>query len=178
MAVNADERLKKSQGDDRTNRAMEDRAVTERRDLSDDDRVAMFQQQLFQHALPDLPPIPGYKTIWLSTENSGDPIHRRMMLGYEPVKAEDIPGWDYLSIKTGDWAGCIGVREMLAFKIREELWLRFMRENHHDAPNREGSKVTDRLDELKEMASRKGAAVREAGGVRDMRNRNPDPDFE
>lgn len=177
MATNSDERLKKLAGDDRTNRAMEDRAVVERRDLSDDDRIRLFQQQLFNAALPDLPPIPGYRTIWLTTTNPNDPIHRRMMLGYEPVKAEDIPGWDHVSVKTGEWAGCIGVNEMIAFKLPERLWHAFMRENHHDAPNREGAKVTDQLDSLKAAAAAKGAAVREALGVREMRARNPDPDF-
>jgi hypothetical protein len=39
-----DERLKKSAGDLRTNRAMEDRAVTHDRGLSDDERVEMFRQ--------------------------------------------------------------------------------------------------------------------------------------
>ena len=38
-----DERLKKSAGDNRTSRAMEGRAVTENREITDDERVEMFR---------------------------------------------------------------------------------------------------------------------------------------
>ena len=58
--MDMDERLKKELGAGRGSRAMSDRAVTERRDISDDDRLQMFQQALFNDALPDLPNLPGY----------------------------------------------------------------------------------------------------------------------
>ena len=57
----SDERLKKSAGDNRTVREMEDRTKTENRELSDDERVEMFRQQFFQSSLPDLPKIPGWQ---------------------------------------------------------------------------------------------------------------------
>jgi len=42
--------------------------------------------------------------------------------GYEPIKPEDVPGWEYATLKTGDWAGFIGVNEMLAFKLPMDLY--------------------------------------------------------
>jgi len=161
MSTNSDERLKKSFGDGRQNRAMEDRAVTENRVLSDDERVEMFQHALFAEVLPSLPHIEGYKTIWLTTTNQADTIHRRMALGYEPIKPEDIPGWGGGSIKTGEYTGFIGINEMLAFKIREELWRRFMTEAHHNAPEREAEKLTSAIDTLKENARRVGGRLYE-----------------
>lgn len=90
-----DDRLKKELGVARRSRGMDDRQVTEDRGISDDDRLEMFRAQLFNDALPDLPEIPGYHVCWLTTTNPRDPIHRRIQLGYEPVKAEEVPGMEH-----------------------------------------------------------------------------------
>jgi hypothetical protein len=147
-----DERLKKSAGEGRENRAMEDRAVTENREISDEQRVEMFRQQFFQSSLPDLPTIPGWHMCWLTTTNPRDSIQTRIRLGYEPVKPEDVPGWEYATLKTGDWQGFIGVNEMLAFKLPISLYDKYMREAHHDAPLREEEKLTDTADFLENQA--------------------------
>ena len=147
----SDERLKKS-AENRESRAMQDRAVTESRALTEDDRLELFRQQLFQSALPDLPQIPGWHLCWLTTTNPRDSIHARLRLGYEPVKPEDIPGWQYATVKTGEYAGFIGVNEMLAFKLPQSLYLKFMQEAHHDAPLREEEKLTDTADFLEQQA--------------------------
>jgi hypothetical protein len=80
--MEVDERLKKELGASRRSRAMDDRSVTERREVSEDDRLRMFQNQLFNDALPDLPEIPGYHVCWLATTNPRDSIHRRMQLPF------------------------------------------------------------------------------------------------
>ena len=146
-----DERLKKTAGDSRTNRVLQDRAVTESRELSEDERVAMFRQQFFQSSLPDLPAIPGWHMCWLTTTNPRDSIQMRIRLGYEPVKADDVPGWEYATLKTGDWQGFIGVNEMLAFKLPLSLYEKYMREAHHDAPLREEEKLTDTAEFLEQQ---------------------------
>lgn len=148
----SDERLKKSAAEGRGNRAMEDRAATENRVISDDERVEMFRQQFFQSSLPDLPKLAGWHTCWLTTTNPRDSIQTRMRLGYEPVKPEDVPGWEYATLKTGDWAGFIGVNEMLAFKLPLSLYEKYMREAHHDAPLREEEKLTDTTEFLEQQA--------------------------
>lgn len=147
-----DERIKKSADEGRRARAMVDRSVTEDRALSDSERVTMFRQQFYQSSLPDLPKIPGWHVCWLSTSNPRDSIHMRMRLGYEPIKPEDIPGWEYVTLKTGEWEGFIGVNEMLAFKLPMSLYESYMREAHHDAPNREEDKLQDTTTYMAQQA--------------------------
>lgn len=147
-----DERLKKSAGYGRDSRAMTDRAITNSRELTEDERVEMFRQSFFQSALPDLPKIPGWHCCWLTTTNPRDSIQNRIRLGYEPVKPEDVPGWEYATLKTGDWMGFIGVNEMLAFKLPISLYEKYMLEAHHNAPLREEEKLTDTADFLEQQA--------------------------
>lgn len=164
-----DDRLKKNLGlEARSSRAVEDRAVTENRAVSDDDRVSMFRQQFFQAALPDLPEIPGFHVCWLTTANPRDPIHGRIRLGYEPIKPEEIPGWEYNSIKSGEWAGFIGVNEMLAFKLPMDLYQRFMTEAHHNEPLREESKLADTARAIEDEARRHGSNVIAGDGTREL----------
>jgi hypothetical protein len=148
----SDERLKKSAGDNRESLAMQDRTVTENREISDDERVEMFRQQFFQSSLPDLPSIPGWHMCWLTTTNPRDSIQIRIRLGYQPVKPEEVPGWEYATLKTGDWAGFIGVNEMLAFKLPMSLYEKYMLEAHHNAPLREEEKLTDTAEFLEQQA--------------------------
>jgi hypothetical protein len=170
-----DTRLKKDMDEvgSRLTRKASDRKVTEDRQLSDDDRLEMFRQQLFNDALPDLPDIPGYHMCWLTTQNPRDPIHRRMQLGYEPVKPEEVPGMEYASIKTGEWAGFIGVNEMLAFKLPMSLYEKFMQEAHHDAPLREENKLAEVAEMMREQAERAGSSMYEGDGMSEMRENNP-----
>lgn len=172
-----DERLKKSAGDNRTNRAMEDRAVTQNREITDDERVEMFRQQFFQSSLPDLPKLPGWHMCWLTTTNPRDSIQMRIRLGYEPVKPEDVPGWEYATLKTGDWAGFIGVNEMLAFKLPMSLYEKYMREAHHDAPLREEEKLTDTAEFLEQQARASKSRLTMGEGHSEMAQRR-DPTFE
>lgn len=176
--MEVDDRLKKELGVGRESRAaadrpVQDRAVTERREVTEDDRLEMFRNALFNDALPDLPPITGFHTCWLTTTNPRDPIHRRMQLGYEPIKPEEIPGMEYASLKTGDWAGMIGVNEMLAFKLPLSLYNRFMQEAHHDAPGREEQKLADTADTIREQAERSGARVEIGDGLAELSRGNP-----
>jgi len=159
-----DERLKKS-ADTREERNADDRPVTQNREVTEDERLEMFRQNLFQSALPDLPKIPGWHTCWLTTTNSRDPLQGRMRLGYEPVKPSDIPGWEYTTVKTGEWAGFIGVNEMLAFKLPMSLYEKFMKEAHYDAPLREEEKLKDTADFLEEQAQRSGSRISRGDGM-------------
>lgn len=140
-----DTRLNSDTSGVRADRHMQDRNVTQDRELSDDERVAEFRQQYFQSALPDIPKIEGYHVCWLTTENPRDPIHARVRLGYEPIKSHEIPGWEHAQIKTGEWEGCIGVNEMIAFKLPLELYEQYMRINHHEQPLSEEEKLSSQI---------------------------------
>ena len=165
----SDERLKKVRGEGRESRSAYDRAATESRELSDDDRVEMFRQQFIQAALPDLPKIPGYHTCWLTTTNPRDSIQARIRLGYEPIKPEEVPGWEYVSIKTGEWQGFVGVNEMLAFKLPMSLYKKYMQAVHFDAPNDEEARLADTNETFKEQAQRMGSRMDEGDGMSAMR---------
>jgi hypothetical protein len=173
MTNSTDERLKKELGVGRQLREMEDRQVTENREVTDDDRLEMFRAQLFNDALPDLPDMPGYHMCWLTTTNPRDPIHRRIQLGYEPIKATDVPGMEFASVKTGEWAGLIGVNEMIAFKLPETLYQRFMQEAHHDAPLREENKLAETAEIMRQQAEGSGSTLFEGDGLMEMRDNNP-----
>lgn len=140
-----DTRLNSDQKGARASRHAKDRKVTQNRKLTDAERVDEFRQQFFQSALPDIPKIEGYHVCWLTTTNPRDPIHSRMRLGYEPIRAEEIPGWDHSSLKTGEWIGCIGVNEMVAFKLPLNLYEQYMRINHHEQPLQEEEKLNAAL---------------------------------
>ena len=159
-----DERLKKSAGAGRESRAMLDRTITQNREVTEDERVEMFRQQFFQSSLPDLPRLSGWHMCWLTTTNPRDSIHMRIRLGYEPVKPEDVPGWEYATLKTGDWAGLIGVNEMLAVKLPISLYEKYMKEAHHDAPLREEEKLTDTADFLEQQARSSKSRITQGDG--------------
>ena len=173
MTSNTDERLKKELGVGRQSREMEDRQVLQNREVTDDDRLEMFRAQLFNDALPDLPNIPGYHMCWLTTTNPRDPIHRRIQLGYEPIKASEVPGMEFASVKTGEWSGMIGVNEMIAFKLPEALYQRFMQEAHHDAPLREENKLAETAEIMRQQAEGSGSTLFEGDGLMEMREHNP-----
>jgi hypothetical protein len=92
-----------------------------------------------------------------------------MRLGYEPVKPEDVPGWEYATIKTGEYVGMIGVNEMLAFKLPMRLYETYMREAHFAAPLREDEKLQAMVDQMKDGIMAAGGAIIEGDGMRDLR---------
>ena len=177
MNLGNDERLKKIADPARRSRAMDDRAVTENREISDDDRIEMFRNSFYQSALPDLPEIPGYHLCWLTTTNPRDSIQARFRLGYEQIKPEEVPGWEYATIKTGEYAGLIGVNEMIAAKLPERLYYRIMREAHHDAPLREEEKVTSDMDTMEARARSSKTRMVEEEGMSSLREAPPAPQF-
>lgn len=138
-----DGRLKKELSVSRQSRQTEDRRTTHDREISEDERLEMFRMQLYNDALPNIPDIPGYHVCWLTTTNKGDTIQHRTRLGYELVRAGDVPGMELITLKTGEYAGCVAVNEMIAAKLPLTLYHRYMQEAHHDAPMREESKMAD-----------------------------------
>ena len=165
-----DERLKKEVGSaGRRSRDVEDLVVVDHRELSDSDRIQMFQQELFNDALPSLPDIPGYHVCWLSSTHPSDTLQRRERLGYTLIKPEEMPGMQHATLKTGEHAGAIGINEMLAYKLPVNLYQAFMKEAHHDAPQRYALSIASQVDALKEQAARDGGDLMEGDGMNDLR---------
>jgi len=136
-----DDRLKRAADQARQDRAVEDTEITQDREMSDDERISMLTNEFVFDALPNVGQIPGFHLCWLTTQNSRDTIQYRMRLGYVPVKAEELPGFETLRLKSGEYEGFISVNEMLLFKIPLALWERYMRTLHHDKPNQEEEKL-------------------------------------
>lgn len=165
----ADARTKREEDPGRQSRAMDNRENTENRQISDDERMELYRNQFYQHVLPDLPDIDGYHVCWLTTTNPRDSIHNRMRLGYEPITPADVPGYDSYSMKTGEWAGCIGINEMVAFKLPLSLYERYMNEAHSRAPHAEQAKITALIDELNDQAQQVGGRIMEGDGMSELR---------
>ena len=83
---------------------------------------------------------------------------------------KEVPGMEYASIKTGEWAGFIGVNEMLAFKLPMGLYKAFMKEAHHDAPLREEDKLEEVAQMMREQAERAGSKLIEGDGMEELRH--------
>lgn len=154
-------------------RAFEDRNATENRELTDEDRLAMFRQQLFNDVLPNLPKIPGFHTCWLTTTNPQDTIQHRQRLGYTPVLPSDVPGFDYITIKTGTYEGLIGINEMLAFKIPTSLYQKYMQIAHHDAAAQSEEALSAETATLRHQAERHGARLDLGEGHQDLAAPHP-----
>lgn len=173
--VNRDARIKR-EGSNRAEREPS-RAASASRELSDSERVDMFRKRFFQSSLPDLPQIPGHHTCWLTTTNPRDPIHGRIRLGYELLRASDIPGWEYVALKQGEYAGCIGVNEMLAAKLPLPLFEAYMREVHHDQPLEEERRIYEADLAKAEDARRQRASLILEGGTEGLGQAPEPPSF-
>lgn len=124
-------------------RALDERAFMENRTIADPEISATQWSDWLQVKLPDPPPIPGYHLCWLSTTNQYDPIHNRMRLGYTPVKPEELAGWNLPpTVSNGQYAGMVGVEEMILFKIPLERYAQALHVFHHEQPH--GAEVSIR----------------------------------
>jgi hypothetical protein len=141
----------RGQSEARPSRSQDERSVAQSR-TSNADRLAMFRNQLFNSALPQLPDIPGFHLCWLTTTNPRDSIIMRQRLGYELLRSSDFPGYELVTEKTGEYAGCIGVNEMLAAKLPEDLYQMYMTEAHHNAPNNEEDKLKTAIETIQGAA--------------------------
>lgn len=121
----------------RSSTADEQRTQLDGTAFSAEEQAAMIRSEFAQEALPHPPKIPGWHCCWLTTTSSYDPIHKRMRLGYVPVSADDVPGFDTFRMKAGEFAGCVSCNEMVLFKVPEETYQAIMREFHHKMPREE-----------------------------------------
>jgi hypothetical protein len=146
-----DSRLKKTlNAGGRESRSSQDlsRAAPEEAFISKQERRKMWSDEWTQSALPKVPDIPGWHLCWLSTTNGYDSIDKRMRLGYVPVRADELPGFDNYRVKAGEDIGFIACNEMRLYKLPMELYQEVMTEMHHEAPKEEADKVQVQVDQL------------------------------
>jgi hypothetical protein len=135
--IGEDSRLKKStNSESRQDRSSADSERTQKDGtvFSAPERVSNFRDEWAATALPTPPAIPGFHQCWLSSTNSYDPIYKRMRMGYVPVRADELPGFEHLKMRSGEFEGIVSCNEMLLFKIRSELYQEMMEYFHHEKP--------------------------------------------
>lgn len=167
----------------REDRAMSDRAITQRRQLTDDERVELLKRANFQHSLPNLPRIPGYHVCWVSTTHPSDTPQGREQLGYTFITRAEVPEFTYTDQKSGDYPGVVTWREMVGMKLPLHAYQLYMEELHHNEPARLSAGVYDEAlaaGEAAMQAAKRGgkmkAPVVEAG-TEELGQAREAPDF-
>ena len=177
-----DSRLKKSlQAGGRNDRASEDasRQPPEEKFMSAQERRKMWSDEWTQSALPKTPQIPGWHLCWLSTTNAYDTIDKRMRLGYVPVTADEIPGFDSYRVKAGEHVGHVSCNEMLLFKLPMDVYQDVMAQMHYEAPREEVDRILSQADAGAKDSSGRKLVQMEAGLDRyDQKQPNRAPVFE
>ena len=145
-----DDRLKRNNRLGRESRAQQDneRRAPEENFVSSEERRRAFRSEWLQEALPTPPEITGFHLCWLSTNNQYDPIHKRLRLGYTPVKAEELNGFDTYRVKSGEHEGFVACNEMLLYKLPMDIYQDLMAEMHHHAPLDEQEKIQVQQEQL------------------------------
>jgi hypothetical protein len=161
-----DDRLKKNSVRSRETRATmdESRASPESNFALSQERRRMFRDEFLQEALPKAPDIPGFHTCWLSTTHQYDPIHRRVRIGYAPVKAEEVPGFENFRVKAGEMEGFVACNEMVLYKLPIDIYESYMAEVHHYAPMDEQEKIRVQQDSLLNARDSNGRKLGEIEG--------------
>ena len=157
-------RLKKSlNAGGRNDRASEDasRKAPEEKFMSSQERRKAWSNEWTQSALPKVPEdaLPGWHLCWLSTTNSYDTIDKRIRLGYVPVTADELPGFENYRLKAGEHVGQISCNEMLLFKIPMEVYQDVMTQMHFEAPREEAEKIKVQLANLQGQRDSSGRSL-------------------
>ena len=159
-------RLKKSiTAGGRHTRASEDhsRLPAEESFASTQDIDKMWSDEWTQTALPNVPDIPGWHLCWLSTTNSYDTIDKRIRLGYVPVMADELPGFENYRVKAGEHVGHISCNEMLLFKLPMDIYQKVMRHFHYQKPREAAEAILERMEDMQGQDSSGHKLLRQEG---------------
>jgi len=177
-----DSRLKKTlNAGGRESRSSQDlsRAAPEEAFISKQERRKMWSDEWTQSALPKVPEIQGWHLCWLSTTNGYDSIDKRMRLGYVPVKADELSGFDNYRVKAGEDIGFIACNEMRLYKLPMEVYQEVMTQMHHEAPMEEADKVQVQIEQLQGNRDSSGRSLGsvEGEGFGNLNRNVPTPVF-
>ena len=162
-----DGRLKKSlSAGGRETRASEDavRQAPEEQFHSTQERRRMWSDEWTQSALPKVPEMPGWHLCWLSTTNSYDSIDKRIRLGYVPVRADELPGFENFKVKAGEDVGFIACNEMRLYKIPMDVYQDVMLQMHHERPLEEADKIRVQVENLQGARDSRGRSLGQVEG--------------
>lgn len=148
-STNSDDRLRRSNAPTvRGDRGVEeDTARTNETGLIDDisELNKLLASEFDQVALPTPPQIPGWHVCWLTTGSTYDSVQKRQRLGYIPVLASDVPGFETGGAASAQFEGAITCNEMILFKIQEQRYQAIMQMFHHQRPLDEENSIYERI---------------------------------
>jgi hypothetical protein len=124
----------------------------------------MWSDEWTQSALPKVPDIPGWHLCWLSTTNSYDTIDKRIRLGYVPVMADELPGFENYRVKAGEHVGHISCNEMLLFKLPMDIYQKVMTRLHYTKPLEEAEKIKVDVNSLQGQRDSNGKVLLQMEG--------------
>jgi hypothetical protein len=133
---------------------------------------SLLASEFDQVALPTPPQIPGWHLCWLTTGSTYDSVQKRQRLGYIPVTAADVPGFETGGLASAQFEGALTCNEMVLFKIRSEHYNAIMKTFHHTRPLAEEESIYTRLQELtgEEDSSGRQLAKAEGDGFNQLGN--------
>lgn len=118
-----------------------DRAAADNERIMDETiaaQIAALREGWSDNILPDIDGDPNFHYCWLSTTNQSDPIYRRLRLGYQLVKHDELK---YLGtqnrVQSGEFEGCVSINELILAKIPMPLYQAIMSINHYEKPLQE-----------------------------------------
>lgn len=146
----------------------EDAARTNETGLTNDlsDLHNLLASEFDQVALPTPPHMPGWHLCWLTTGSTYDSVQKRMRLGYIPVVAADVPGFETGGQASAQFGGAISCNEMVLFKIQNDRYQAIMSMFHHQRPMAEEDSIYSKVKELtgEEDSSGRQLAKQEGDG--------------
>lgn len=164
-------RRERTDDDPRSSRRAGKRGGDDPRATHDDNTGTLITPMNFD-ILPEPPKIDGWHLCWLSTTNVQDSIQNRMRMGYELVTADEVgPDFEFGKVKEGQFANGVQIREMVLFKIPQDIYEAYMMHVHHNEPIGTEQAIRQDVgameDQLTEYGSNVmvGAAIRELGKV-------------
>lgn len=168
----ADDRLRR----DEASSARGERGVTEDAARANEtglvdnlaDIESMLASEFDQVALPTPPQIPGWHLCWLTTGSAYDAIQKRQRLGYQPVVASELPGFETGSLNSAAFPGAITCNEMVLFKIRQERYQAIMKMFHHTRPLAEEESIYNAAQQSEKDSSGRDLVSFEGDGLTQM----------
>lgn len=166
-APGGDDRLKRSAEESRLS-ASGDRTAHDEREADDTEHFAAPDDDWSFERMPGLPTIPGFQTIWLSTTHKQDTIARRLKLGYTLIRSEECPDLSTFALKDGDYAGHVMCEEMIAAKLPDALWRKYMTHFHHQKPLDDETGIKEEIERVQQRAKDVKGRVDLEGGMAEL----------
>ncbi len=126
---------------------------------SHSDLYKLIESEFDQTALPTPPALPGWHLCWLTTGSQYDTLAKRQRLGYTPVNASELPGFEPGGMNSAAFEGAVTCNEMVLFKIPEARYQAIMQYFHHNRPLSEEEAIYAKIEELQGESEHRGKTL-------------------